>query len=326
MRIMNRRELITTGLSFAALSAVSSTVLSGTAFAKSPGFLPQPLSIHRFHVGRHEITAISDGFIDPTYGAFTGLPEGDIKALFDTRFALAPNGPRLGFTVWLINDGKHLTLIDTGSNGHISPTSGFLPKALAQLGIKADAIDTIAVTHMHADHIGGLVTKGAATYRKAKLLLPRADFDHFTNAELGAKAPAHLKGSFELSQSVAKLYPKAHLLMPGEMIAPGIEAVDLRGHTPGHTGFKISDGAAQLLIVGDALFDPALHPRRVDIGIAFEADPAAAKAMREKLFPQLASDKTLVAATHMPFPGIGRVVPDGAELAWLPADWEYAAK
>ncbi|MGE0239636.1 MAG: hypothetical protein AB7F09_27830 [Parvibaculaceae bacterium] len=87
-------------------------------------------------------------------------------------------------------------------------------------------------------------------------------------------------------------------------------------------GYRISDADESLLIVGDALFHPAIHPGRTDIGIAFEADAAAAAAMRKRLFPRAAEERALLAATHMPFPGFGRIVRDQDMLAWQPADWD----
>ena len=89
-------------------------------------------------------------------------------------------------------------------------------------------------------------------------------------------------------------------------------------------GYRIADGGQSVLIVGDALFNPAFHPARTDIGIAFEPDPAAAAAMRKRLFPRVEEESALLAATHMPFPGFGRVVRDNGTAEWLPADWEFA--
>ena len=77
------------------------------------------------------------------------------------------------------------------------------------------------------------------------------------------------------------------------------------------------------MLVADALFDPSLHPGRTDLGIVFESDPAAATAMRARLFPQAAEERALLAATHMPFPGMGRIGRDGGKLTWVPADWEH---
>ena len=74
-------------------------------------------------------------------------------------------------------------------------------------------------------------------------------------------------------------------------------------------------------MVSDMLFHPALHPARSDIGFVFEQDPAAARAMRARFFPRAAEEKALIAATHMPFPGLGRIVSEDGRLRWTAAEW-----
>jgi glyoxylase-like metal-dependent hydrolase (beta-lactamase superfamily II) len=103
----------------------------------------------------------------------------------------------------------------------------------------------------------------------------------------------------------------------------GVSTVDLTGHTPGHIGVRVEDEGQSLLLVSDMLFHPSLHPAAADIGFVFEQDPAAARAMRSRFFPRAAEEKALVAATHMPFPGLGRIVADGGQLRWLPAEWAH---
>jgi glyoxylase-like metal-dependent hydrolase (beta-lactamase superfamily II) len=279
-------------------------------------------------VGKVRVNAISDGYIDAGYGAFTGVPEADIAARFKSRHAANLSAARLGVTTWLIEDGSSLVLIDAGAAGGGFAQTGRLPHALELLGVPLKRIDIVAVTHLHSDHIGGLVpTVGPDTspFVHASIAVPGADYTHFTDEGRLSQAPDHLKGSFEAATRLKKSYLRLSKISAGEKISARIQSIDLRGHTPGHTGYRITSEGKSLVIVGDLLFDPAVHPGRSDIGIAFEADPAAAQAMRTRAFPQFAEEGALLAATHMPFPGLGRIVRDGKELRWLPADWEYPA-
>lgn len=300
------------------------------AFAPRPGIarstdatavLP---SISRRKIGAVQITAVSDGFIDIPLGVFTGAPAAEIEAAFQARFARRPDGThRLGFTVWLIDDGEQLVLIDTGYAG-AAQTTGRLPEILATLGVGLADIDAVLITHMHDDHTSGLLANGRPAFPNAEVFIHRDDVVYFTDPARASAAPEILKRSFEMAGRVVASLPRLQRFDGERALTRSISAVDLRGHTPGHTGYRISDGGESLLIVGDALFDPAIHPARTDIGIAFEPDPAAAAAMRVRLFPKAAEERALLAATHMPFPGVGRIVRGTAGLEWAPADWDLS--
>lgn len=313
------RRGISLGLSAAALAALPAAGQAQSDTSK----VALPI-ISRRKVGKIGITAISDGFFDIPIAVFTGAPTPEIEAAFAKHFARRSDGThRLGFTQWLIDDGERLVLIDSGYAGG-TKTTGHLANVLTTLGVAPKDIDAVLITHMHDDHTSGLVTaEGQAAFPEADVFIHRDDVAYFGDEALAAKAPELLKRSFEIGKRVAAL-PRLQAYDGERSLTGAISAVDLRGHTPGHMGYRISDGGESLLIVGDALFHPAIHPRRGDIGIAFEPDPAAAARMRRRLFPQAAEEGALLAATHMPFPGIGRIIRDKDELAWAPADWELS--
>lgn len=306
-----------------AASAVPLLPLQASAKG-APEFSPlAPLA--RINIGRFEVTFLSDGFIDFPFNLFTGAPPEQVEQAIRSFFAARSTGVRAGFTVWLIRDGDTLILVDAGPAGTVSKTSGRLPSALTAIGVRPDQIDAVIVTHMHVDHTAGLVTGGRAAFPNAEIYADRRDIAHFTDAGRASAAPDLLKSSFAKAQDVVTLYPRLQRIDTDRQIVNGVTVFDLAGHTPGHMGVRIEDGGASLLLVGDMLFHPAAHPAMPGIGILFEQDKAAADAARARFFAKAAASGSLCAATHMPFPGVGRIVKDGSNLRWLAADWEYPA-
>lgn len=303
----------------AALPALAAVPLAARAATPAP----RPPASMTMQVGRFEVTFLSDGFADLPFGIFTGAPEAEIAAAAAARFAARPAGLRLGFTAWLVRDGSRTVLVDAGTAGLIGPTAGRLPEALAAHGVTPESVDAVIATHLHFDHIGGLVAGGRRVFPNAVVHAGRKDIAHFTDPARTARAPDLLKSSHAAAADLVRLYPGIEQLDGAATLLPGLETFDLAGHTPGSLGVRIADGGESLLLVSDLLFHPSLNPAHADRGIAFEEDPAAAEASRAAFFPRAAEEGALLAATHMPFPGLGRIVKDGGALAWLPADWEY---
>jgi len=278
----------------------------------------------RRRVGRFEVTFLLDGWIDFPYAVFTGIAPDALAGAARGLHIARPTGVRSGFTQWLIRDGRHTVLVDAGPAGTVSPTSGRLPDALAAAGVRPDQVDAVIATHLHVDHIAGLVAGGRRIFANADVFADRRDIAHFTDPARAAAAPDLLKSSFQAAAELVRLYPRLQRVDGARTVVPGVTTFDLAGHTPGQVGVRIEDGGESLLLVADMLFHPGLHPAHPGIGILFEQDRAAADASRARFFDQAASEGALLAATHMPFPGVGRITRAGSARAWLPADFDYA--
>ncbi|MBA4171875.1 MAG: MBL fold metallo-hydrolase [Hyphomicrobium sp.] len=315
------------GLSLAGASAAAlplAAALSRGAAARTTPAAKSVPPLAQIRVGRFEVTALSDGYADMPFGYFTGRSPADIETAATAAFAARKGNIRLAFNQFLVRDGGMSILIDAGPNGQVGQ-SGRLPEGLNALGVKRSDIDAVILTHLHVDHIAGLVAGGRKVFPNAEIYADRRDVAHWTDAAKRAAAPDFLKSSFDTAALVMRLYPKLNRIDGEREISRGISIVDLTGHTPGHIGVRIADGADSLTMVSDMMFHPTLHPGAADIGFVFEQDPAAARAMRERFFPRALEDKTLIAATHMPFPGLGRIVRDGDRNRWLPTEWGFRA-
>ena len=321
MSKLSRRALVTS-LAAAPVGLAAASVLprvGGAQASGGPNTLP-PLA--QFKIGRFDVMALTDGYTDMPYGYFTGRTEAVIGEAAAGVFADRDGSVRLAFNQFLIRDGDQLVLIDTGPAGKIGET-GRLPGALSALGVKPDDIDALILTHLHFDHISGAIAGGQRTFRNAEVYADRRDVVHFTDPAKRAAAPDFLRSSFDAAGELVRLYPRLNRIDGEREIARGISIVDLTGHTPGHVGVRIADEGHSLIMVSDMLFHPAVHPAAADVGFVFEQDPAAALRMREAFFPRAAEEKAFIAATHMPFPGLGRIAKDRGELRWVTANWAH---
>lgn len=310
------------------LGLIGGSLLGGSLLGSSPAQAAKqvaasaPVAVTPFaqiRIGRFTVTALTDGYADMPYDYFPGRSAPEVEKAATAQFTARPSGVRFLFNQYLVEDGQRRILIDAGAAGSIGET-GHLPQALAALGLTPDQIDAVIVTHMHQDHMGGLVLGGKNNYPGAEIYIDRRDVTHWTDPAKRNGAPDFLQPSFKMAEEVARLYPRLQAIDGEREISPGVSIVDLTGHTPGHIGVRIEDGGKSLIMVSDMIF-PVVHPAATDVFFLFEQDRAAAQAMRDRFFPRAASEGALIAATHMPFPGLGRVVADRGELRWQAADW-----
>jgi glyoxylase-like metal-dependent hydrolase (beta-lactamase superfamily II) len=318
MAVSLSRRALGLGLSGVALGTLAQT--GATRAAVEAPSVVTPLA--QIKIGRFTVTALTDGYADMPFSYFPGRTPAEVEEAAKAQFTARPSGVRFLFNQYLVEDGTSRILIDAGPAGSLGET-GRLPEALAARGLRPDQIDAVIVTHMHQDHMGGLVAGGQRRFPNAEVYVDRRDIDHWTDPAKQAGAADYLQTSFRFASDVVRLYPKLQATQGDHQIQRGLSLVDLTGHTPGHIGVRIEDGSQSLIMVSDMLF-PVVHPGMgTDVAFLFEQDRPAAQAMRDRFFPRAAEEGALIAATHMPFPGLGRIVSDRGRLGWAVADWAY---
>ena len=271
----------------------------------------------RHQVGTAEVQVLWDG--ETAFGPelFPGTDAAHIEAL--VRQAQAP-AIQSNFNAALIRTGGRVVLADAGPRDLFGPTCGFLPQALAEAGATAAEVDTLFATHMHPDHVAGLITpQGAPVFAKAELVVTQAEHAFWTGAGV-ASLPDPIPGWAALAQAVFAAYGDRLRLIGAEgAIAPGLTAVSLPGHTPGHSGWRLDDGGQALLHVGDIIHAPALQAADPDIAIVFDIDTDTARATRKRVLDMAASDGMAITGGHFLAPKVFVATRRGAGYALDPA-------
>lgn len=321
---MKFSTIISPTLLAVSLAFAGGFVAVAPAQAAAPMQHKQAPGFYRTMIGDYEVTALYDGGGEIDANLLHGDPA-LIQSLLARSFQNDPKNVPTTVQGYLVNTGSKLVLIDTGSGGHWGPpTLGKLVQNLKVSGYKPEQIDLVLLTHLHGDHVGGIYKDGKRNFPNATVMMKKADADFWLSKEIMAKAPAEAKVFFKVAQEGAAPYIAAGKWKPYEgmdEIVPGIAPSAVPGHTPGHTGYMISSKGQSLLVWGDVAHVGAVQMPHPEIGIVFDSDGAAAIKTREDLLVKLAADQTMIAAAHMPFPGLGRVrkADSGVGYDWVPA-------
>lgn len=309
----------------AGLTASLPLLAPAPALAEAAKVGTQVPGYYRTMVGEFELTALFDGRFGLDVGLLKNASADTIAALLAAQLKSGPQ-VQTAVNAYLINTGKQLLLVDTGAATAFGPTLGQVLHNLKAAGYAPEQVDAVLLTHLHADHVAGLLgADGKPVFPNATVHAAKADADFWLPAEALAKADEGAKPFFQMAQSRTAPYIAAgrwKLFSDDAEIAPGITAQALPGHTPGHSGFLLASGQSKLLIWGDIIHNAATQFANPDIAIAFDIDPAQAVATRKAVLAAAADEALVVAGAHLPFPGIGQVRAVAADrYEWIPQEF-----
>ena len=312
-------------LSLLALSAAALLCLSPLARAEAPLVPTQVPGYYRTQLGQFEVTALFDGAIQLDMKLLKNASETDLQKLLSRMFVGSPK-MQTAVNAYLINTGEHLVLVDTGAAKLFGPTLGYVVQNLKAAGYSPEQVDTVILTHLHADHMGGLNdATGQPLFPKAKILVAQADNDYWLSEKVAEQAPEGAKPFFKMARDSAAPYVAHHqwqTFTEGSELVPGIKAVKANGHTPGHTAYAVESAGQKLLIWGDLVHSHAVQFTRPGVSIEFDVDQKQAIATRRAIMKEAAASKVLVAGMHLPFPGMGHVRAEGqGRYAWVPVEF-----
>jgi len=306
---------------FAGLLAVASTF----AIAEAPQQKVQVPGYYRLMLGNLEVTALYDGPIDIDEKLLKSIATRDIQRLLARQFLKGPK-VQTAVNAYLVNTGSKLVLVDAGAAKLFGPELGNIVNNLKAAGYTPEQVDTVLITHLHGDHVNGLVTpEGQRVFVNAEVWSAKADNDFWLSEEIAAKAPKDFQPFFKMSRDAAAPYLAAgkwKTFDSDRELLAGVSSVDTHGHTPGHVSYMLQSGDQRLLILGDLVHNHAVQFARPEVAIEFDNDPKQAVAARKRIFFMAAKEKLMVAGMHLPFPGIGHVRKESAGgYAWVPAEF-----
>lgn len=257
------------------------------------------------------LTAIEDGQTQLKFSFFENVPEQVVTAIKTDYPNQEDPALKTSINTFLIQTPQHTVLIDTGGGKCMGENAGFTAKALADLKIDPQQIDTILLTHAHTDHICGLANKTndeetwIPAYPNATIYISKQEYDFWMNGENGKQVQSILK-SYENNKA-----DSVKIFTPGDRLLETFDTRLTAGHTVGHIAYVWQPEAGNSwLFWGDVMHNAAMQFAHPEISIKFDTDAELAKATRATLMQEAADKKWMVAGAHLPYPGIGKITQD----------------
>jgi glyoxylase-like metal-dependent hydrolase (beta-lactamase superfamily II) len=325
MSNLSRRML----LAGAAASAALPSLGGGKANAATPLSGKQNPGWYRYKVGSVEVTVVTDGAgSNPlSDGYINNAGKDEINATLAANH-LPPDKVTHGYTPVVVNTGSKLVVIDTGVGlGAYAQSKGALGQFhtnLAAAEIDRNAVDAVIISHLHGDHINGLLgADNKFAFPNAELMVPETEWAFWVDDTNAGRFPEPIKGQFgNVKRVFGALDNKATKYVAGKELLPGITAMATPGHTPGHCSFVVASGPEQVLIQSDVTAGAvSLFLTHPEWKLAFDTDGPLAEQTRHKVYDMAIADKMLIQGFHFPFPGRGYVEKSGSGYRLVPAPW-----
>lgn len=294
-------------LALAALTALAACSPK-TETASAP---PAPAAVaqtpYSFKIGDLQADALLDGTIKvandgKTFGV--GRPPAEVAAVLK---GAGRDSLDLSIQPLLVRGEGRIMLFDTGAARVGFAQGGQLLASMRAGGVEPAQVTDIFISHSHADHVGGLTdAAGALTFPNAAIHVSEPEW-RAMQADPGQAA------------LVKAITPKVAPFAPGAEILPGlVTAVEVRGHTPGHSAYEIASGDKRLLYIGDAMHHFVISVAKPDWTLEYDGGSATAPVSRRALLKMAADQDLQLYAVHFPYPGLGRVKAQGEGFVWVP--------
>jgi len=274
----------------------------------APAITPvaESADVKPFAIGAFQAAALRDGALQaPNDNKIlaTNKTQKDVADLLIAN-GLPADPIDLSVQPLLVKTEGKVVLFDAGAAALFGPTAGKLPASLAAAGVDPATVTDVFISHGHGDHIGGLVANNALAFPNAAIHIQAAEW-------------ASLKGQTNMASLVAIITPKVVEFQPGADLVPGVKAVDIKGHTPGHSGYLITSGDQSLLYIGDTMHHSVVSVQQPDWTIAFDGDAPTAQASRKQVIESSAASGQRIYAVHFPFPGVGKFEKLNDTYVWM---------
>lgn len=303
-------SLSRTPLAAALLAAVLFQVPAVPAQADPPlQVMQQQAGGYRVRIGEVTVTALTDGTVaQDLHQLLQGTTPQAIDDLLARNFERNPI--EVSINVFLVELPGHRVLVDTGAGQVFGPgNGGRLLESLAAQGLRPEDVTDVLLTHPHSDHAAGLVRDGERVFPNAVVHVGKPDVDFFFDDE-ARRESGYDAQYFEIARMTLAPYLEADQVATfsgTQQVLPGITGTVHPGHTPGSAFYRLDSAGESITFVGDLIHAAAVQFPKPGVTITYDQDPAGAKSVRQAQFATFARERTLIAAPHLPFPGIGHV-------------------
>jgi len=263
---------------------------------------------------------VNDGTFQASFDLIVGIDHSDCERLEKAAFRPVP--PKMTMNAFLVQMAGRRMLVDTGCGVSMGPTLGMLSGNLRSMGIEPGDIDTVLMTHLHPDHVNGLIDEhGGAVFPNAELIVNEAELNFFRDPDSPSRSPPETLEFFEGARLAIAPYADRIRTIRDGPVFPGVTAVTQPGHTPGQTAWSIESGDDSVMIWGDVVHMPHLQMTAPQAGTVLDVDREQAVATRRRALDMAATDRIRVAGTHFDFPAIGHIERRTTGFGFVPEVW-----